>query len=143
MIEQSIAIAAPIQSIYDVIVDFESYPEFLTETKEVKIHWCEDHQMDVTFHLTLIRDITYTLRFTLDPPHSVQWVLKSGDLMKKNTGFWKLTAVEPKLTDASYALDVAFGLWVPKAITESLVSKSLPDTLKKFKKRVEGMKKGR
>ena len=109
--------------------------------KAAKIDWCEDHQIDVTFRIYLVKEITYTLRFTLNPPHEVIWKLKRGDLMKKNSGRWKLDELEKGLTDATYDLDVEFGLWVPKAVTEMLVQKSLPDTLERFKKRAEGARK--
>ncbi|MDO8494867.1 MAG: SRPBCC family protein, partial [Deltaproteobacteria bacterium] len=119
------------------IVDFESYPKFLKEMKSAKVIWCEDSQMDVTFKLNLIKEITYTLRFELDPPHSIQWQLKAGELMKKNSGSWKLETLEEGLTDATYSIDVEFGVWIPKAISQTLIEKSLPQTLKAFKRRAE------
>ena len=137
MVQQSIAIRAPIQTVYDTIVDFQSYPEFLPETRSVCVEWCEDQSMEVSFKIALIKEIHYTLLFNFRPPKEVVWKLQRGDLLKKNSGSWKLTSLEPNLTDVVYSLDVALGLWVPKTLTEGLTARNLPETLKRFKKRAE------
>lgn len=142
MVTQSILIKAPIQTVYDCIVDFESYPQFLTNMKGAKINWCEDKQMEVTFKLNLIKEITYTLLFDLVPSHEVHWKLKTGEMMKANTGSWLLKAKDDSLTSAQYTIDLEFSLWVPKAITSALLEKDLPHTLKSFKRRVEKKLKG-
>lgn len=137
MVRKTILIKAPIQKVYDCIVDFESYPQFLPDMKGAKIAWCQDKEVEVTFKLNLIKAITYTLLFELDPPTGVFWKLKTGELIKVNTGSWELKMKDDFLTEATYAIDIEFSLWVPKAITQALVEKNLPQTLKRFKKRVE------
>lgn len=137
MVEKTIQIKAPIQTVYRCITDFESYPQFLPDMKAVKVVWIEDKEMEVHFHLNLIKAISYTLTFELDPPQGVFWKLKSGDLMKKNSGSWKLQMLNDDLTRATYAIDVELSLWVPKTVTQALVEKSLPQTLGRFKKRSE------
>lgn len=134
---QSIKIKAPIQTVYDCIVDFESYPQFLSEMKSTKINWCEDKEIEVKFKINLIKEITYTLHFDLEPPTGVYWKLKSGDMMKSNTGSWELKELGNDLTEAQYMIDIDFSLWVPKVITNTLVEKNLPQTLKAFRKRSE------
>lgn len=137
MVSQSIQIRAPLKTVYETILDFESYPRFLNEMKKVKIGWIEDKQMEVTFTIQLIKEITYTLSFDLDPPRGIHWRLKSGEMMKKNIGSWDLALLDDDRTEAKYSIDIDFSLWVPKAITQTLVEKSLPKTLKAFKKRAE------
>lgn len=143
MVEESILIKASIQTVYDCIVDFEAYPKFLPETKSVKIGWCDDKQMEVTFKVNLIKEITYTLHFEFDPPRGVYWKLKNGDFMKINTGSWVLKEKGEAATHAAYSIEVGFGLWVPNAVTQVLVEKSLPLTLKRFKKRSEELSRKR
>ena len=137
MVSQTILIKSPIQKVYEAVVDFESYPQFLTDVKSAKIALIDDKEMEVTFKLSLIKEITYTLLFELDPPQGVYWKLKTGDMMKANTGSWKLKMKSDNLTEATYSIDIEFGLWVPKAITQTLIEKSLPQTLSRFKKRAE------
>lgn len=137
MIEQSILIKAPIQVVYDCITDFESYPKFLTEMSESEVQWCEDKEMEVSFKINLIKSIQYTLHFELDAPHGIYWNLKRGDMMKKNDGSWHLKPQGDTQTKAVYNIDIEFGLWVPKPIVSTLVEKSLPQTLARFKKQSE------
>lgn len=139
MVTQSIQIKAPLSVVYDCVVDFESYPQFLSDMKEAKIGWCEDKKMEVHFKIVLIKEIAYTLLFELDPPRGVYWKLKSGDWMKSNSGSWELKALGEGLTEANCSIDIDFSLWVPKAITQTLIEKNLPLTLKAFKKRAEKM----
>ena len=137
MVSKSIVIKAPIQVVYQTIVDFVSYPEFLNDIKNAKVDWCDDKKMDVSFNLHLIKEIHYTLQIALKPPREISWKLKKSDLLKKNDGSWRLKSLDKNLTEALYALDVELGLWVPKSITESLMEKTLPATLKAFKKQSE------
>ena len=137
MISEKITIKAPIQTVFACITDIEDYPKFLSEMKSAKIDWCEDKEMEASFRLNLIKEISYTLHFELDPPSGVYWKLKKGDFLKTNTGSWELKAKSDTTTEAKYSIDITFGLWVPSAITNTLVEKSLPQTLKHFKKRAE------
>lgn len=137
MVTQSIKIRAPIQTVYNCIIDFEAYPKFLSTMKGAKIAWCEDKKMEVAFKISLIKDISYTLLFDLDPPEGVYWSLKQGEMMKSNNGHWKLKMQDDCLTEAEYSIDLEFSLWVPKAITSVLIEKDLPKTLNAFKKRAE------
>ena len=137
MITQTVQIKAPIKTVYQVITDFESYPKFLTEMKSAKIIWCDDSQVEVNFHIHLIKEVQYTLLFDLVPSHELHWSLKQGEMMKTNDGFWGLKEIAENLTEAKYGIDVQLGLWVPKAITETLIEKDLPKTLKAFKKESE------
>lgn len=137
MVSQSILIKAPIETVFKAIIDFANYPKFLPEIKSAKIDRRKDHEIEASFKINLIKEISYTLQVELDPPSGVYWKLKKGDLMKSNEGSWELKAKGDTATEATYSIDVTFGLWVPKAITEALVEKNLPQTLKRFKKRAE------
>jgi ribosome-associated toxin RatA of RatAB toxin-antitoxin module len=132
-----IEIKAPIQSVFDVISDFEAYPEFLPETQKVVVDKKSAKHLQVTFTISLIRKITYTLDIKLDPHHGLSWKLVKGDMMKKNSGHWKLTEVKKDLTKAIYEIDMDFGGMVPKAITNKLVGTNLPGMMKQFRDRVE------
>lgn len=137
MVTQSTRIRAPIRIVYDAITDFENYPAFLPNVSATKILNCSDKKMEVKFMLNLIKKITYTLLFECNPPEEVHWRLKSGDMMKSNTGSWILRENGDDETEAEYTIDVELSLWVPKTITETLIEKDLPKTLKSFRRRSE------
>ncbi len=133
----SIEIKAPLKKVFSVIADFESYPEFLSGSKKVKILKKSAQKMQVEFHMDLIKTIRYVLDIELDPPHTLRWTLVKGDFMKSNSGAWKLEEKKKGHTQATYEIEMDFGLLVPKAISAVLIGKNLPAMMKEFKERVE------
>jgi ribosome-associated toxin RatA of RatAB toxin-antitoxin module len=136
MIERKIKIKAPIEVVYQVIRDFESYPDFLTTTDSAKEKKLKS-SLQVDFTVQVVKTIHYTLKFRLEEPTLVEWDLVKGDLMKKNTGAWRLTKVSDTLTEAVYQIDIDFGWLVPKMIIEQVTKTQLPETLEAFKTRAE------
>lgn len=133
-----IDIEAPIEAVYDVIIDFESYPDFLNETRKVKILKSTSKSARVTFKINIIRKIAYTLDIKLTPQKGITWKLVEGDLMKKNIGRWKLSKKKSG-TKAVYEIDMEFAGLVPKAISNKLIGSSLPSMMRAFRDRAEDL----
>ena len=81
MVQRKIKIKAPIEIVYQVIRDFNSYPDFLSTTHSAKERKSKD-DIQVDFTIDVIKTIKYTLRFDLEEPKLVSWELVKGDLMK-------------------------------------------------------------
>lgn len=135
----SIEINAPIKTVYEVISDFESYPEFLPETRKVIVEKESSKSAIVTFTINLIKKITYTLDVKLHPEKGLEWKLEKGEIMKKNNGSWKLTPTHNGGTKAHYEIEMDFGGVVPKAISNKLIGTNLPTMMKQFRDRAEEM----
>jgi len=133
----SIEIEAPIKQVFDVISDFESYPDFLPETREVVIDKKAGKSARVTFTINLIKKISYTLDIKLNPPQGLSWELVEGEIMKSNNGQWKLQEVKKGVTKAVYEIDMDLGSMVPKAISNKLIGTNLPTMMRQFKDRIE------
>ena len=136
---RSIEIEAPINLVYDVIVDYERYPEFLADMETVSLVRQEGETIEAAFTLNLIKRITYTLELVGERPHKVRWSLTASKLFQSNDGGWDLEEIDEARTRATYSIDVGFGLAVPKAISSRLIGSSLPATLEAFKQRSESM----
>lgn len=134
----SIEIDAPIETVYDVITDFASYPDFLGETKGVVIHKETAKHAQVTFKISIIKKITYTLDIKMAQDKGISWNLVKGDIMKKNSGRWKLTKNKGG-TKADYEIVMDFGGMVPKAISSRLIGSNLPSMMKAFRDRAEDL----
>ena len=132
-----IEIHAPVQKVFDAVTDFENYPEFLSESKAVTVQKRSKKGAVVTFEVSVIKTIHYTLDMKFNPPHHVSWTLVEGDFMKSNDGSWELVEIKKGHTKAIYRIEVGFGLLVPGSIAKALVSSNLPAMLKAFKKRIE------
>lgn len=136
-VSQEIVFEAPIEVAFDVIADFKNYPKFLKDMTSVAVLKSTKTAAEVSFTLNLIKKIEYTLALTLKSPTTVSWKLKSSDSLRKNVGSWKLKKLDANTTEATYTIDVEFGMMVPGFISKMLVGSSLPSTLKAFKKRIE------
>jgi coenzyme Q-binding protein COQ10 len=135
--EQQVVINAPIDRVFDIIVDYERYPEFLPDMRQVQLLSRNDGVSVVSFELELIMRIGYTLRLVEDKPTSVQWTLDKAKMMSSNEGGWKLEDLGGGKTRATYGLEIKLRGLIPKSVSSRLIGTTLPDTLQRFKTRAE------
>ena len=91
----------------------------------------------VKFNLSLIKEVTYTLKLTGEANKAVSWSLVSGDMMKVNNGKWTLKDLGNGKTEVTYALEVELKGFFPGLgmIEKTMVSTNLPMNMKAFAKR--------
>ena len=128
-------IQATVEEAMSVISDFESYPTFLPEMKEARIVARGENTWEVEFVIQIIRRLKYTLLLEQSAPSALSWTLKSGSF-KVNNGAWSL-AEEGEGVKAEYQIDLQIGHFVPGNIVRSLVDKTLPETVSRFKSEIE------
>lgn len=136
---RSIEINAPADVFYDVIADYEKYPEFLSDMETVRVLSQDGQNAQVEFTLNLIKRVSYVLDLRGDKPRGVRWTLARAKMFKHNTGSWEIEALGERRVRATYSIDIAFFMLVPKGISNRLVGKSLPATLESFKRRAESL----
>lgn len=139
LVTQSIEINASPKECFAVVSDYARYPEYLKESKEVKLDKRSGNVAEVTFSLELIKKISYTLKMVEKSPKSISWTLVRGEMMKSNRGSWTFEEIDKGLTKATYEIDIEFGLFVPGVISKMLIGSNLPGMLESVKKRVEGL----
>ena len=127
------------EKLYQAIVDYKAYPQFLEGIDNVDILEHTSSSAVVRFCLNLIKEFSYVLFMQHDEPRSVSWVLQSGDIFKKNEGSWLLEQAGEDETKAIYTLDVDLKIFMPKMISKKLVSGNLPRTMESFYKRAKGI----
>jgi len=135
---RSIVINAAPARCFQVITDFERYPQFVEELKTAKILKREPNFLRVEFAVKIIKEISYTLDLTTKPDQEVSWTMHKG-FFKKNIGGWKLKELGGGKTEATYEVDVEFGLLVPSSVVKMLQENNLPKMLQAFKKRIEAL----
>ncbi len=136
--EQQIVIAAPIEEVFDVIVDYDRYPEFLPEMKHVQVQSQSDGVSIVSFELEIIMRLGYTLRLVEDRPAAVSWSLQEAKMFSLNTGGWQLEKLGETETEVTYGLEIKLRGLIPKSVSTRLIGTTLPNTLQRFKERIEG-----
>jgi ribosome-associated toxin RatA of RatAB toxin-antitoxin module len=125
------------EKLLSVITNFEAYPRFIPEMVSAKIIQQTGDVWEVSFGIHVVRRLDYTLRLTQVNPHRVEWKLVTG-VFRSNEGAWQLTPMdEGTRTHAEYTVDIQVGMFLPGSLVRSLVGKSLPSMLKKFKEQAE------
>jgi coenzyme Q-binding protein COQ10 len=141
-VTREVLIDAPLERFYDLVVDYERYPEFVPGIRACRVkNGSGDKQVEYELDLGVKR-IRYILRMTEKRPTRVAWSLVSGEMMKVSNGSWDLSAEGGK-TRALYTVEIQISRppLVPQAIvdrvSDELTRIQLPKTLDAFKARAE------
>ena len=142
---RSVTINVPPEKLFDVIVDYEKYPEFLPEVKKVNVNAGQGAIKEVTYMVDIkAKVITYTLKHTAERPTKLSWTMVKGEMMKGNDGAWTLKpGAQSGTTEATYAIDLKLSSLVPGFIEKALAEQSLPGLLANFKARAEKLHGGK
>jgi ribosome-associated toxin RatA of RatAB toxin-antitoxin module len=143
LVSKEIRIEVPAERLFDVIVDYASYPEFVPGIKGCRVLPGRKDR-DVEYELDLgIKRIKYVLRHLEARPSRVSWSLVSGDMMKVSSGSWELSP-DGARTLARYSVEIQISKppLIPQSVidrvTDELTRVQLPKTLDAFKARAEG-----
>ena len=134
---KSILINAPVEKVFDIIIQYEKYAEFLSEVKEVRTSGRQGNEVNVHYKVDVVKTINYTIRVKEERPTRMSWTFVEGEFMKDNKGSWVLEPAGEGKTKATYNAEMALGALVPKSIVNALVETSLPKMLEAFKRRAE------
>jgi coenzyme Q-binding protein COQ10 len=142
LVSQEVIVDAPIERLYDVIVDYARYPEFVPGIRGCKVV-STDPEKRVEYELDLgVKRLRYTLRHVEERPRKVTWSLVSGEMMKVSNGSWELTS-EGEKTRARYSVEVRIAKppLVPQIVIDKMSDElnkvALPRNLAAFKARAE------
>lgn len=94
----------------------------------------------VRYDLNLIKQFFYSLNMYHDEPGSIRWDLHESDILKVSQGSWQLSPVGKSKTKATYTVEVAARVLVPKLIVNQLTKTALPATLEGFQKLIDAQK---
>ncbi|MBU8897859.1 SRPBCC family protein [Corallococcus sp. H22C18031201] len=134
---RTITINAPVEKVFDVVMNFDRYPDFLPEVKKVSTSKRQGNTVEVHYEVEVMKRIRYTIRVTEERPRRMSWTFVEGEVMKDNRGSWVLEPEGEGKTRATYNVEMALGAFVPKSIVNALVDTSLPKMLDAFKRRAE------
>ncbi len=126
-----------INKLYDVIVDYSKYPEFVDGVSSTNVISQNESSAKVEYSVNMIKSFKYTLATKQSRPTNVSWTLDSGDLFKKNEGEWILKDLGNGKTEVTYTLEVDFKMFAPSSILSALTQKNLPIMMESFFKRAK------
>lgn len=143
MVSSEVLVAVPPERLFEVIRDYDRYPEFVPTVKSCRARR-GPAGLEVDYELDLgLKKVSYTLKLAEEPPRKVSWTLAKSDWMKVSSGSWELFDQGGK-TRAVYSVDIQ--IQKPPLIPQSIVDRisdeltrvQLPRMLEAFRKRAEG-----
>jgi len=126
------------EQFFAILKDYERYPEFLSEVKQCRVVETKGNKKLVEFTVSVIKSFTYRLWITEEPNKKLSWTLDSGDMFKTSVGSWELSETAGK-TQAKYAVEATFKVFVPGPVAKALVNVNLPNMMSAYKKRVQSL----
>ena len=128
LITAGVLVNKPPQDVYDVIHDYEHYPEFMPSVvKSEVIYRSPDGKVEhvrhhVKFKFSILSyTVVYTLKNDLYPPRGMKWDLLEGDLAS-SYGSWELVPLDGgKRTAAFYSVysDIRSINWIVRKFVEA------------------------
>jgi coenzyme Q-binding protein COQ10 len=136
---RSIVINAPQEKVFDIIINYDRYPEWLTEVKKIRTSDRKGNEVKIHYEVDFkIKTIRYTILAREERPQRMSWSFVEGEVMKDNKGSWMLEPEGEGRTKVTYSVEVTVGPLVPKSILNALVDQSLPKMLEAVKRQAEG-----
>lgn len=124
------------QEFFNILKDYEKYPEFLKEVKSCTVLEDKGKEKLVEYKVSVVKDFSYVNQQFENEPQTIHWKFVRGDLFKKMEGGWKLDEVDGK-TKATYIIRAEFSLFVPNMLVKTVLSANLPAMMNAYHQRVK------
>lgn len=138
-VQDSIVVASDPDTIMDVIADFEAYPQWQPEIKEVEVLETDEDGWGTRVRFKVDAKIISTnlvLAYTYGD-NEMRWVLVEGDQVRKNDGRYSLEDQGDGTTKVTYELEVDPTIPMPGMLKRQGARRIIDGALKGMKKRVE------
>jgi ribosome-associated toxin RatA of RatAB toxin-antitoxin module len=138
---ETMRVQATPEQCFDVVTDFEHYPEWAGFIRQVTVEKRDEDGRGVIVNYrtaAMGRSTSYTLLYDYsDAPHTLAWVLVNGDIMRKLDGSYVFKPREDGSTDVVYHLEADLKVPLPGFVKDRARGFILHTALKDLKGRVE------
>lgn len=130
---------------FDVVVDFEQYPQWAPEVKEARVLRRDDSGVGglVAFRAAAMgRSVTYTLKYFYGTnPLRVAWRLAEGDQVRYLNGEYEMAPAgeDGAKTLITYALAAELTVAVPGFVKRRAESRIMQTALDQLRRRIESV----
>ncbi len=138
MAEHTEVLPASPERCFDVVTDFEAYPEWMSTFKDVEVleRDADGRPILVEFRIDAkLREVRYILRHHLDAPRRISWDYVEGDA-KDVEGEWRFEDAGDGRTRCTYAVSFDVGGFVPGSVKRALAEQAVRSSLSALAKRV-------
>lgn len=146
-VSDSVTVQADPDAVFDVIADFEAYPEWQDEIKSVEVLETDDDGWGTRVRFTVDAKIittTYVLAYTYEEPdgdggrvYVMSWTLEEGDQVRKIDGAYRLEERDDGSTLVTYDLEVEPTISLPGIMKRKAARRIVDSALHGMKRRAE------
>ena len=139
--KRSVTMDAPVENVYKVITDYESYADFMEGVSKVEVVERDGNKLVARYHINMIKKLTYTLNLVETENKEVSWSFNEGDLFSVNQGSWLLTdnGDGTTLVDYTVEVDLKKKMIGSGMIVKTLTEVQLPPMLKSVEERAKNV----
>ena len=135
-----ISIDAPLERVWQIAVDLESYPMWAHDIKDVNIRATDDEgrPLEVEFRASALgRSTHYTLKYDYtNAPNEMGWTMLSGDIQRSIDGVWRFESDGESRTTVRYDLEIDLAVPLPGFVKRRAEVRIL-NTVRELKVRAE------
>ena len=134
-LERSFDVAAKPETVFQVISDFERYPEFLPEIREARFDRQDNESAFAHFDLFILLHVRYSLSLKLLSPNKISWELTDSNVLEANRGAWEIERTDTG-SHVRYQVEISLKGSVPQGILDRLSGNHLDAMLARFEERI-------
>lgn len=137
---KSIQVDAPPEVVFDVAADVARFTEWATGVREVEIYETNEDGYPSRARVVvdgMIKTISYTLNYSYDGIHKIEWVAEPGDDIKNMEGRYEFWELDDGGTEVVYALKVTPNFVVPGMLRRQAESQIVGTALRGLRDRAE------
>ncbi len=134
-----ILVNAPPDLIMGIITDYESYPQWSSNIKDVEVRQSDGQgrATQVWYHVDArVMDVNYTLAYEYPDEHRLTWSLVEGEQLRQLDGEYLLSP-EGDATRVHYSLEVDTTLPLPGFLKKRAQKQIMETGLDELKRRAE------
>lgn len=134
-----IEVHAPPDTIMGVIIDYESYPEWASNVRDVEIRESDEQGRGkhVWYHVDAkVAEVEYVLDYTYHDEHRLTWSLLEAEQLRELSGEYRLEPLDDAVR-VHYWLEVDLVIPVPGFMKKRATKMILETSLNELKRRAE------
>jgi uncharacterized membrane protein len=138
-VNDDIAIAAPVETVWNVITDLESYPQWAEGVIETQIESTTDEGYPYRARFRVdarVAEVTYVLEYRYED-WDILWELVEGETISQLDGTYRLFEDEDGGTAVDYTLEVDLDMPIPHFLKKRAARHILEQGLRGLKYRSE------
>jgi ribosome-associated toxin RatA of RatAB toxin-antitoxin module len=140
-VSERMVIGASPATCYQILTDFERYPEWAADIKAVSVDQrdADGRPTEVTFRAAAFgRSTSYTLRYDYSgAPSRLSWEQVSGDVTRKLDGSYEISPSDDGSADVTYHLVVDLKVPLPVFVKRRAEGRITHTALRELKERAE------